>query len=91
MRLRIHRLPSVVAAIVDAANEINRYPDPFTTHLIQALSDKFAVPLSKLQLVPDRLAYVSKSSSQLLAQAMKLFMLGDRLRRIRSLQQLLAQ
>jgi len=41
-------LPSVVAAIVDAANEINRYPDPFTTNLIQALSDKFAVPADQI-------------------------------------------
>jgi histidinol-phosphate aminotransferase len=37
-----------VAAIVDAANEINRYPDPFTTNLIQALSDKFAVPVEQI-------------------------------------------
>ena len=41
-------LPSVIAAIVDAANEINRYPDPFTTNLIQALSDKFAVPVDQI-------------------------------------------
>jgi histidinol-phosphate aminotransferase len=41
-------LPSVVAAIVDAANDINRYPDPFTTNLIQALSDKFAVPVDQI-------------------------------------------
>ena len=41
-------LPSVVAAIVDAANEINRYPDPFTTNLIQALSNKFAVPAEQI-------------------------------------------
>jgi histidinol-phosphate aminotransferase len=41
-------LPSVVAAIVDAASEINRYPDPFTTNLIQALSDKFAVPVDQI-------------------------------------------
>jgi histidinol-phosphate aminotransferase len=41
-------LPSVVAAIVDAATEINRYPDPFTTNLIQALSDKFAVPVDQI-------------------------------------------
>jgi histidinol-phosphate aminotransferase len=41
-------LPSVVAAIVDAANEINRYPDPFTTNLIQALSKKFAVPVEQI-------------------------------------------
>ena len=41
-------LPSVVAAIVDAATEINRYPDPFTTKLIQALSDKFAVSIEQI-------------------------------------------
>jgi len=41
-------LPSVVAAIVDAANEINRYPDPFTTNLIQALSDKFDIPADQI-------------------------------------------
>jgi histidinol-phosphate aminotransferase len=41
-------LPSVVAAIVDAANEINRYPDPFTTKLNQALSDKFSVPVDQI-------------------------------------------
>lgn len=41
-------LPSVVAAIVDAASEINRYPDPFTTNLIQALSDKFVVPADQI-------------------------------------------
>ena len=41
-------LPSVLAAIVDAAGEINRYPDPFTTALIQALSDKFTVPVDQI-------------------------------------------
>jgi len=41
-------LPSVVAAIVDAASEINRYPDPFTTKLIQALSEKFSVPVDQI-------------------------------------------
>jgi histidinol-phosphate aminotransferase len=41
-------LPSVVAAIVDAANDINRYPDPFTTKLNQALSDKFSVPVEQI-------------------------------------------
>jgi histidinol-phosphate aminotransferase len=41
-------LPSVVAAIVDAANEINRYPDPFTTKLNQALSDKFSIPMDQI-------------------------------------------
>jgi histidinol-phosphate aminotransferase len=41
-------LPSVVAAIVDAASEINRYPDPFTTNLIHALSDKFDIPADQI-------------------------------------------
>lgn len=41
-------LPSVVAAIVDAALEINRYPDPFTTKLTQALSEKFSVPVEQI-------------------------------------------
>jgi histidinol-phosphate aminotransferase len=41
-------LPSVIAAIVDAANEINRYPDPFTTKLNQALSDKFSIPVDQI-------------------------------------------
>lgn len=41
-------LPSVVAAIVDAASEINRYPDPFTSDLIQALSEKFTVPTDQI-------------------------------------------
>ena len=41
-------LPSVLAAIVDAASEINRYPDPFTTKLIQALSEKFSVPADQI-------------------------------------------
>lgn len=36
-------LPSVLSAIADAANEINRYPDPFTTKLTQALAEKFSV------------------------------------------------
>lgn len=41
-------LPSVVAAIVDAATEINRYPDPFTTKLNQALADKFSIPIDQI-------------------------------------------
>jgi len=38
----------VVEAIVDAANDINRYPDPFTTKLNQAISEKFAVPVDQI-------------------------------------------
>ena len=41
-------LPSVVAAIVDAATEINRYPDPFTAKLNQALADKFTIPIDQI-------------------------------------------
>jgi histidinol-phosphate aminotransferase len=41
-------LPSVVTAIIEAANDINRYPDPFTTKLNQALSEKFAVPVDQI-------------------------------------------
>lgn len=41
-------LPSVLAAIVDAAAEINRYPDPFTTNLIQTLAEKFSVPVEQI-------------------------------------------
>ena len=41
-------LPSVVAAIVGAASEINRYPDPFTTGLNQALSTKFSIPVEHI-------------------------------------------
>jgi histidinol-phosphate aminotransferase len=41
-------LPSVLAAIVDAAAEINRYPDPFTSKLIQALSERFSVPADQI-------------------------------------------
>lgn len=41
-------LPSVVAAIVDAASEINRYPDPFTTKLNEALADKFSIPVDQI-------------------------------------------
>ena len=41
-------LPSVISAIVDAANEINRYPDPFTSKLVQVLSEKFSVPVDQI-------------------------------------------
>ena len=36
-------LPSVLAAITKAAAEINRYPDPFNSQLISALSEKFDI------------------------------------------------
>jgi len=41
-------LPSVLSAIVDAATEINRYPDPFATTLTAALADKFGVPVEQI-------------------------------------------
>jgi histidinol-phosphate aminotransferase len=41
-------LPSVLSAIVDAATEINRYPDPFATTLTAALADKFGVPVDQI-------------------------------------------
>ena len=41
-------LPSVLSAIVDAATEINRYPDPFATTLTTALADKFGVPVEQI-------------------------------------------
>ena len=41
-------LPSVVAVIVDAASEINRYPDPFTSKLNQALADKFSISIDQI-------------------------------------------
>ena len=37
-------LPSVVAAIAEAAATIHRYPDPFNRRLIAALADRFDVP-----------------------------------------------
>jgi len=36
-------LPSVLAVIAQAAQEINRYPDPFASQLMQALADKLHV------------------------------------------------
>ena len=41
-------LPSVVASIVEAAGEINRYPDPFTTKLNLVLSEKFSIPVDQI-------------------------------------------
>ena len=41
-------LPSVLSAIVDAATEINRYPDPFATALTAVLADKFGVPVEQI-------------------------------------------
>ena len=41
-------LPSVLSAIVDAATEINRYPDPFATALTAVLAGKFGVPVEQI-------------------------------------------
>lgn len=37
-------LPSVVAAITRAAQEVHRYPDPASTRLVEALAERHAVP-----------------------------------------------
>ena len=39
----VEPLPGVLATIAQAALTINRYPDPFTTELVSALSEKFDV------------------------------------------------
>lgn len=36
-------LPSVLEAIIDAAQHVNRYPDPFSAELIQAIATKFDI------------------------------------------------
>lgn len=36
-------LPSVVAAIADAAADVNRYPDMYATELVEALADRLGV------------------------------------------------
>ena len=41
-------LPSVLLAIADAAAEINRYPDPFTSALTAALAEKYSVPIEQI-------------------------------------------
>lgn len=41
-------LPSVVDAITRAASEAHRYPDPFSTRLISAIADRFAVPATNI-------------------------------------------
>ena len=41
-------LPSVLATITDAGAWTNRYPDMFSTDLVQALAGRFNVPLSHL-------------------------------------------
>ena len=46
--IALQPLPSVVSAIAQAALEINRYPDPFATELMHALSDKLSVPVDNI-------------------------------------------
>ena len=41
-------LPSVVAAISDAATQINRYPDPFASELISAIANKLGVSTDQI-------------------------------------------
>ena len=41
-------LPSILAAIADAAHEIHRYPDSFSTQLVTALAERFNVDPAKI-------------------------------------------
>lgn len=41
-------LPSVVAAIVDAAADVNRYPDMYATELVEALADRLGVTAAEV-------------------------------------------
>lgn len=41
-------LPSVVDAISRAALQTHRYPDPFSTRLVEAISNRFGVPASNI-------------------------------------------
>lgn len=41
-------LPGVIEAAVEAAGQMNRYPDMFATELVQALADRFDVPPAHL-------------------------------------------
>lgn len=43
-------LPSVLEAINRAALDTHRYPDPFSTRLVQALADRFDVPAESIAL-----------------------------------------
>ena len=43
-------LPSVLAAIALAAQDIHRYPDPFSTQLIAAIAERFDVPTECISL-----------------------------------------
>lgn len=41
-------LPSVVAAIADAAADVNRYPDMYATELVEALADRLGVTAAEV-------------------------------------------
>ena len=43
-------LPSVLEAINRAAQDTHRYPDPFSTRLVQALAERFDVPTESIAL-----------------------------------------
>jgi histidinol-phosphate aminotransferase len=45
-------LPSVVEAVAAAAREINRYPDPATVRLTEALAERYDVPAEHVALGP---------------------------------------
>ena len=43
-------LPGVLDAVMRSAATLNRYPDPFSTRLVTALAERFAVPASHIAL-----------------------------------------
>jgi histidinol-phosphate aminotransferase len=43
-------LPGVMEAVMRAAGDLNRYPDPFSSRLINALAERFDVPASHVAL-----------------------------------------
>ena len=43
-------LPSVLEAITRAAGDVHRYPDPFSTRLVEALAERFDVPTDAIAL-----------------------------------------
>lgn len=49
-------LPSVITAIQEAINDINRYPDPFSTELVQAISHHLSVPVEHISLATGSVA-----------------------------------
>jgi len=46
--IALEPLPSVLAVIAQAAQDINRYPDPFATELLEALAQKLDVSVDKI-------------------------------------------